>query len=167
MRRSLTALALLAIAMGSAAFAQSPFDQTPFGQPPAQRPPVQCNAFGGLKDDAEKKALAVRTALEHKAERKDICSLVQRFAAAEETVVKFLEQNKSWCNIPEQAIAGAKTNHEHTLKFRTAACTEPPAAKPRTPTLSDAIGTPSVDTGNNTKTGRGTLDTLNGNPLAK
>jgi hypothetical protein len=35
------------------------------------------------------------------------------------------------------------------------------------PTLSDAIGTPSVDTAGNTKTGRGTLDTLNGNPLAK
>ncbi len=154
MMRSLAALALLAVAMGShPALAQSP--------------PVQCNAFGGLKDEAEKKAIAVRTALEHKAERKDICALVQRFASAEETVVKFLEQNKSWCGIPDQAIASAKSNHERTLKFRTAACTEAPAAKPRAPSLSDAIGTPSVDTGKNTKTGQGTLDSLNGNPLAK
>ena len=93
--------------------------------------------------------------------------LVQRYYAAETTVVKFLEDNKTWCGIPDQAITAAKDNHEHTLKFRTAACTEAPAAKPRAPSLSDAIGTPSVDTGANTKTGRGTLDSLNGNPLAR
>lgn len=133
----------------------------------AQAPPAQCNSFLGLKTDAEKKAMAVRTAMEHKAERKDICTLVQHFAASEETVIKFLEANKTWCGIPEQAIAGAKANHENTLKFRTVACTEAPAAKPRAPSLSDAISTPSVDTANNTKMGRGTLDTLNGNPLAK
>ncbi len=75
--------------------------------------------------------MAVRTAMEHKAERKDICTLVQHFAASEETVIKFLEANKTWCGIPEQAIAGAKANHENTLKFRTVACTEAPAAKPR------------------------------------
>jgi len=148
------ALASLAIAAGSAAAL-------------AQTVPAQCNAFGALKSDAEQKAMAVRGAMEKKAERKDICTLVQRFAAAEETVVQFLEKNKEWCGIPEQAIANAKTNHEHTLKFRTAACTEAPAVKPRAPSLSDAITTPSVDTAGNTKTGRGTLDTLNGNPLAK
>ncbi len=154
MMRSLAALALLAIAMGSHS-AQ------------AQTSPVQCGAFGGLRDDAAKKALAVRAAIQHKAERKEICTLVQRFFSAEETVVKFLEQNKSWCGVPEQAITTAKSNHEQTLKFRTAACTEAPAVKPRPPSLSDAISTPSIDTGNNTRTGRGTLDSLNGNPLAK
>jgi hypothetical protein len=133
----------------------------------AQQSPVQCNAFPELRNDAQQKALAVRTAVQQKAERKDICALVQRFYTAEGTVVKFLEENKSWCGIPEEAIKTAKVNHEHTLKFRTAACAEGPTAKPRPPSLSDAIGTPSVDTGTNTKTGRGTLDSLNGNPLAK
>ncbi len=129
--------------------------------------PAQCNDFTGLRNDAEQKALAVRTAIAHKAERKEICSLMTRFAAAEEAVVKFLEKNnQTWC-VPEQAITNTKTNHEHTLKFRTAACTEAPAVKPHAPSLSDAIATPSVDTAGNTKTGRGTLDTLNGNPLAK
>ena len=51
-------------------------------------------------------------------------------------------------------------------EFRTAACTEAPQAKPRPPSLSDAIGGPSVDR-ENTKTGRGTLNSLSGNPLAK
>lgn len=127
----------------------------------------QCSAFPQLREEAQKKALAVREAISHHAERKEICALVTRFYTAEAGVVKFLEVNKTWCGIPEEAITVAKTNHEHTLKFRTAACTEAPAARPRAPSLSDAIGTPSVDTSTNTKTGHGTLDSLNGNPLAK
>jgi hypothetical protein len=133
----------------------------------AQTGPVDCNSFIKLRDAAQEKALAVRTAVEHKAERKDICGLVTRYYSAESVVLKFLEDNKTWCGIPDQAIKAAKDNHDHTLKFRTAACTEAPAAKPRAPSLSDAISTPSVDTGANTKTGRGTLDSLNGNPLAR
>ena len=129
--------------------------------------PAQCNAFIQLRDEAQKKALAVRAAVEHKVERKEICALVQRYYAAESVVVKFLEENKTWCGIPDEAIKAAKGNHEHTEKFRTAACQEGPAAKPKAPSLSDAIGTPSVDTGANTRTGRGTLDSLNGNPLAR
>jgi len=150
----------VAMALAALAFAAEPHAAL------AQTPP-QCNAFPQLRTDAQEKALAIRKAVERKAERKDICVLVQRFYAAESNVVKFLEDNKTWCGIPAEAIKAAKDNHEHTLKFRTAACTEAPTAKPRPPSLSDAIDTPSVDTGNNTKTGRGTLDSLNGNPLAK
>ena len=133
----------------------------------AQSMPAQCNAFIQLRDDAQKKALAVRTAVEHKVERKEICALVTRYFSAESVVLKFLEDNKTWCGIPLEAIKAAKDNHEHTAKFRTAACQEAPVGKPKEPSLSDAIGTPSVDTGANTRTGRGTLDSLNGNPLAR
>jgi hypothetical protein len=185
MKRSLAAaLALVAFVAGSIS---APAQQNIWGQPPnpspqqnagqsqnvwgqpqntvgqQTAPPAQCNAFAGLKTDAEQKALTVRAALAKKADRAEICTLVTRFFASEESVVKFLEKNKATCNIPEQAITGAKANHENTLKFRTAACAE--EAKPRPPSLSDAINTPSVDTSKNTKTGRGTLDTLNGNPL--
>ena len=173
MKRSLAAaLALIAFAVGSnSAPAQQNVwgpppnpSQNSFGQPAAPAmPPAQCNAFMGLKSEAEQKALAVRGALAKKADRPEICTLATRFFASEETVVKFLEKNKTTCGIPDQAIAAAKANHENTLKFKTAACAEPP--KPRPPSLSDAINTPSVDTAGNTKTGRGTLDTLNGNAL--
>ena len=133
----------------------------------AQSGPPQCNAFLPLRDAAQKKALAVRKATEHKAERKEVCNLVKVFFAAEEEVVKFLETNKTWCGIPEQAVKEAKQGHEKTLKFKTMACSDAPAAQPKAPTLSDAIGTPSVDSPTNTRTGRGTLDTLSGNPLVK
>lgn len=151
---ALAGLTALTVAASQTAWAQAPL-------------PAQCATFPQLRNDAQQRALAVRTAVEHKADRKEICALVTRFYSAEGTVVKFLEDNKTWCGVPQDAITAAKTNHERTAKFRTAACTEQPAAKPRVPTLSDAITTPSVDSGANTKTGRGTLDSLNGNPLAK
>jgi hypothetical protein len=132
----------------------------------AQAPP-QCNDFLKLRAEAEQKGMAVRKAGERKADRKELCTLVTGFYAAEGAIVKFLEDNKTWCGIPDEAIKSAKTGHERTAKFRTAACTEAPAAQRKQPTLSDAIGTPTVDSAGNTKTGRGTLDTLNGNPLAK
>ncbi len=134
---------------------------------PAETGAVQCNDFMKLRSDAEQKAGAVRNATQQKSDRKDVCALMQRFTAAEAAVVKFLEANKTWCGVPDQVVQQAKANHEKTLKFRTAVCTEAPAAKPRPPSLSDAIGTPSVDSADNTKTGRGTFDTLTGNPLAK
>ena len=85
---------------------------------------AQCNAFIPLRDDAQQKAAAVRTATEQKAERKEVCVLVTRFATAEAAVVKFLEANKTWCGIPDEAVKAAKTGHERTLKFRTVACSE-------------------------------------------
>jgi hypothetical protein len=87
------------------------------------------------------------------------------FVTAESKVMKFLEDNKVWCGVPEQALTASRAGHERALKFRTSACEEGP--HPKAPTLSDAIKAPTVDSGSNTKTGRGTFDTLTGNPLAR
>jgi len=137
------------------------------GTASAQSGPAQCSDFVKLRTAAQEKATAVREAAQHKADRKVVCSLVQRFYTAEAVVVKFLEDNKTWCGIPEQAIKSGKAGHEQTAKFRDAVCNEAAVPKPHVPTLSDAIAQPSVDTGANTSTGRGTLDSLSGNPLAK
>jgi hypothetical protein len=133
----------------------------------AQAGPGQCNDFVKLRDDAQQKAFAVKAATDKHADRKDVCVLITRFSAAEANALKFLVANKTWCGVPDVAIAGAKANHEKTEKFRTIACSDAPEAHPRTPTLSDAIATPSIDTDKNTKTGHGTFDSLTGNPLAK
>jgi hypothetical protein len=127
---------------------------------------AQCNDFIKLSDDAKTKAAAVQNGGQKHVERTVMCGLVTRFTAAETLVVKFLEDNKTWCGIPDEAITASKTNHEKTIKFRDMVCAEGPT-KPKPPTLSDAIGTPTLDTAKNTKTGRGTFDSLTGNPLAK
>ena len=133
------------------------------GGPP--QPSGICANFPKLRDEAKAKAELVSAIGKRKGDRKDMCAAVQNFTAAEDKVVKFLEDNKVACGVPPQAVTQAKTMHANTVKFRDTVCAEGP--KPKVPTLSDAIGTPSVDTGTNTRTGRGTLDTLTGNPLAK
>jgi hypothetical protein len=153
-----------ALAIG--AFGGSGVAWAQFPAPPGAAQGEQCNDFPRLSGEAQKRSAAVGAAMKAKADRKDICALMTNFVAAETTVVKFLEDNKVWCGIPAQVITVSKENHEKALKFRTAICSED-APRPKTPTLSDAIKTPSVDTAKNTKTGRGTFDTLTGNPLAR
>ena len=133
-----------------------------------QQPPggTQCSDFGKLTAEAQKRSALVSAAMKAKADRKELCTLMTSFVAAETSVVKFLEANKIWCGVPDEALKASKTNHEKSMKFRTMACSEE-GPRPKAPSLSDAIKSPSVDTAKNTKTGRGTFDTLTGNPLAR
>jgi hypothetical protein len=126
----------------------------------------QCAQFQGLSEATKKKADAVQAAMKAKADRKEICTLMTSFVATESVLVKFLIDNKTWCGVPDAAITNSKASHEKSMKFRTMACSED-APHPKAPSLSDAIRTPTVDSATNTKTGRGTFDTLTGNPLAR
>jgi hypothetical protein len=180
MKRSLaTALALFALTGGIApwtgASAQWPPPGTvggppagPPGAPPGQDLQALCGKFQTLSAEAKKKADLVQAAMNAKAERSKVCTLMTSFVASEGNVLKFLEDNKTWCGVPDDAIKMSKTGHERSLKFRNAAC-DPNAGGPvqKAPTLSDAIKMPSVDSATNTKTGRGTFDTLTGNPLSR
>jgi hypothetical protein len=134
-----------------------------FSAPPGG---AQCNDFGKLTAEAQKRSALVTAAMKAKADRKELCTLMTSFVAAETDVVKFLENNKVWCGVPDSAITVSKANHEKSIKFRTMACSED-GPRPKAPSLSDAIKAPSVDTAKNTKTGRGTFDTLTGNPLGR
>ena len=109
--------------------------------------------------------MAIGIAEKQHPDRTKMCKLVTVFSAAEEKALKFLEANMVWCGVPQQAVTSAKEAHAKTLKFREVVCA--PAPEPHIPTLSDAIGTPSLDTAKNTKTNTGTFNTLTGNPLDK
>jgi hypothetical protein len=123
-----------------------------------------CASFAKLKEAAEIRGHTIQE-VGQKHDRKLMCGAVSRFVEAESLVVKFLIDNKTTCGVPDQAVANAKVSHERTVQFRDQVCAEAP--QPKAPTLSDALGTPMLDTAKNTKTGRGTLDSLTGNPLAK
>jgi len=148
------ALTLTGAAVSTAAAQQI----TPGGASP-------CEGFRPLTEVAQKRGAAIGEAQKHHPDRKEMCTLVSQFSVAEAAVVKFLETNQTWCGVPAEAVKSAKASHEKTLKFKEVVCA--PAPAPKIPTLSDAIGTPKVDTAKNTKTGHGTFDTLTGNPLAK
>jgi hypothetical protein len=132
-------------------------------QMPASASP--CDQFRPLSEVARQRGEALGAAQKHHPDRKEMCTLVSQFSVAEAAVVKFLETNQSWCGVPAEVVKSAKTTHEKTMKFKEMVCA--PAPQPKIPTLSDAIGTPKLDTSKNTKTGHGTLDTLTGNPLAQ
>lgn len=135
--------------------------QAPQG-PPASSP---CEGFLPLRTDAQKKGMAIGEAQKRHVDRKQMCRLVTVFSTAEEKALKFLQANMVWCGIPKEAVDSAKEAHVKTLKFREMACAAAP--EPHVPTLSDAIGTPTLDTAKNTKANTGTFNTLTGNPLSK
>jgi hypothetical protein len=140
----------------------------PFGPPPglAGPPPEQCTKFPALSVETKKRADAVQTAMKAKADRKEICTLMTNFVAAESVLVKFLKDNKKACGVPEQVVTISSANHEKSIQFRTAACSEN-APGPKAPTLSDALRTP-VDSSRNVKVGKGgTFDTMTGSPLGR
>jgi hypothetical protein len=130
-----------------------------------QQPPC-FNEFMPLRNDAEKHGKAIEAAGKRKAPREEVCVLFKRFAAAEEKYVKYAETNATWCGIPAEAVKQMKANHVQTLKIRQRVCSAAAApARPRGPSLSDALGTTRVPDASSTRTGRGTFDTLTGNPL--
>ena len=91
-----TALALLVIAAGIGAAA-------------AQPAAPQCATFPHCAPTPKRKALAVRTAMEKKADRKEICASVTRFYTAEAVVVKFLDRQQDLVRHPDQAITNVES----------------------------------------------------------
>jgi hypothetical protein len=78
--------------------------------------------------------------------------------------------NQVWCGVPAQAITTIKTSHVKSQDMRQKVCQAAKAGgapKPKLPSLGDALGSSNVATPSNTQTGRGTLDSLTGNPLAR
>jgi hypothetical protein len=126
-----------------------------------------CDQFPQINGEAQKRGAAVTAAIKAKADRKQVCTLMTTFVNSEAAVLKFLEDNKTWCGVPDQIITMTKANHEKSLKFRTAACSEDAGPRPKAPTLSDAIKQPTVDSTTTTKAGSGTFDTLTGSPLGR
>lgn len=132
--------------------------------PPQQETPC-VKTFLTLRDDAGKKAAAIRTASARKASAPEACRLFNAFSAAEAKMIKYAEDNSVWCGIPPQVLTSIKQQHTKTTEIRTRIC-QAAAAPPRPagPSLSDALSAPITDS-NNIKTGRGTFDTLTGTPL--
>jgi hypothetical protein len=139
--------------------------------PPAA-PPNACAAqLMALKQDVEKKFVPAKAAMERKASAAELCKLFGQFADAESKFVKYAEEQGVWCGMPPEALKNFKAGHVQTLSARKQACAvaanmQQQQQAPAAPRLSDAIGAP-ITSGETTRTGRGTLDTLSGNPLAR
>ena len=162
-------IALLGLTMSAAAQMMGPGMPMP-GQAPPQQPPCFAD-FKPLRDEAEKRGLTLKNAIQKKVSREEACTLIKAYGAAEAKVVKFITANASWCGIPAEAATAMKTNHTRTLQSEKQICSDggmpggPP--KPTGPGLSDALGTTRGGSLDPLAPNSGTLDTLTGNVLAK
>ena len=137
-------------------------------QPPAakQQEPPCVQEFFKLRDEAEKKGLAIKAANERKASPKEACQLFGAFITAQTKMLKYANENGVWCGIPKQVSDQIKLAVTKVSEIRTKVCQAAANPAVRPPSLSDALSSPVPDS-NNIKTGRGTFDTLTGTPLGK
>lgn len=173
-------------AAGGAALAQSPFppvgqqspfppvgQQSPFppvGQlaPSVQQRPACVEQFMALREEVDKRFQVTKAALEKRAPAPQLCRLLTRFTEAELKMIKFTEENVALCNVPPNALESMKASHGKSMEYRKQACTAASAPRPRPsePSLSDLLSPP-VANKDTTRTGRGTLDSLGGNPIGR
>ncbi|MGC1094825.1 MAG: hypothetical protein WA905_19035 [Pseudolabrys sp.] len=161
LRRAMFAACMVSMCAGAANAQLQPVQPAP----PQQEPPC-IQEFFKLRDEAEKKATAIKAANDRKAPPKEACQLFGTFIAAQQKLLKYASDNTVWCGIPKQVVEGLKQGIVKVSEIRTKVCqaAASPAAQP--PSLSDALANPVPDS-NNIKTGRGTFDTLTGSPIGK
>lgn len=147
---------------------QSPFP--PVGQqaPSVRQAPPCVQQFIALREEVDKRFQVTKAALEKRAPAPELCRLLTRFTEAELKMIKFSEENGAWCNMPPNAVETMRASHGKSMEYRKQACTAAAAPRPRPsePGLSDLLSPPATSK-DNTRTGRGTLDSLSGNPIGR
>jgi hypothetical protein len=127
-----------------------------------------CANFKPLGEDMEKGLQAVNAAGQRKAPREEACTLFKALVVKENKAIKFLETNRTICDVPATLIKTLQERHAHITKIRNVVCSAgPPPGSPAGPTLSDALGGPVIADDTSVKKGRGTFDTLTGNALQR
>ncbi len=178
--RVLSSVSVAAVlAMGLAPSAQAQFGGMPgmpgapgmggFGGPPAGPPPA-CQQLMVLRDETQKNGAAIAAAQQRKvkADVVEACKLFKTFLASEAKFIHALTENVSLCGVPPQVIKSYQDGHGRTSKLGQQICDAAEHPQPTGPSLSDALNSaPVLPDADNTKTGRGTYDTLQGNALAR
>lgn len=128
--------------------------------------PNPCSAFLPIRQEVEQGMGALKAASERKAPREEFCQIFTKLSASTAKIVKFFEQNKTLCGVPDEALQRAKSDHGKALGFRKQACAAaPPAASG--PSLSDVLGAPVLPDSTTNRPDIGTFNTLTGNPLQR
>jgi hypothetical protein len=118
--------------------------------------------FTKLREDAEKKVVAAKTAGQKHASREEMCKLITIYAASEAKWVKFTEAGVATCGIPSEIVTQLKQRHAGTEQAREKICNAGPAGPAPGPSLHDGLGLdrPTLDSAKTT--GSGVMDTLTG-----
>lgn len=138
------------------------------GQAFAQQ--IDCSAdLKALFETREKTGKEVKAASERKAPQPEMCQAIRRYAAAEEKLAKYAEENRAWCQVPEQFLTQIKSAVENTRKIRTQICSAqprpagpPPGAGIGSLSGPSAVARPTQRPSNPATQGSGVFSTLGG-----
>ena len=136
-------------------------------QPQQQQVPPACQGLLTTRDEVQKAGIAIRKASERHATPVEACKLFKNLLAGQAKLIKGIEQNMTTCGVPPDVPQQMKAEQVQINKVAARVC-EAAARGPQQagPSLSDALGT-SRTPDRSSSTGRGTLDTMTGNPLAR
>jgi hypothetical protein len=115
MTRHCTALLFLALSLGGAAWAVPSFAQENCGddlQKLAQRRQNELETINNLVKSAHGKQLDPTI----------FCAKSAGLNAAETAMIAYMEKNKDWCQVPDEALAALKANHAKSVAFSGKAC---------------------------------------------
>jgi hypothetical protein len=165
----------------AAASAPSAFPAT--GAPPVgafSQPGPQAGPPGGedcmkqflpLRQDAEKRGLAIKAASARHAPPQEACKLIGNFAQSEVKMIKYIEANAQKCGIPPNVGEQMKSGHKNTEKMLAQVCNAAQQVQqrgPAAPSLADVLGSSAaMPEATAAKRGGSTFDTLNGNVLTR
>src|SRR5258707_15849541 len=90
----IAAIAVLGLTLSAAAQMLGPGMPMPGQAPPQQQLPPCFAEFKPLRDEAEKRGLTLKNAIQKKVSREEACTLIKSYAAAEAKVVKFIETDR-------------------------------------------------------------------------
>lgn len=134
---------------------------------------VDCQGgFTAAKAEYEKRGKAVEAANKRKANAQEACGLFKSLVEAQGKMLKFLVDNKTACNVPDDILKNLGASLTKTTGVKTQVCTVAAnggGARPPSSGLSGAInitgevGGPPPDNTN----GGGLFDTINGNILQR
>ena len=140
---------------------------SPFGAQP-QQPPPACQNLIVMRDETQKAGAALKAAGEKKAPPEEACKLFKAFVAAENKMIKGLEENSQACGVPLDAIKQVKAQHVNVGKMAKQVCdAAAQGPRPTGPSFSEVLGSTPTVPDSNTKQGFGTFDTLSGSQLLR
>lgn len=125
--------------------------------------------IGPLRDETQKRGMALAAASKRHAAPQEACKLLQQFVKAESRFVSYVVAKQTACQIPPEIPTQLKTSHAKAEEMEKKVCAAASAPQgPAGPTLSDVIGSPSLPDPTQTKrSGGNTFDTLSGNVLTR
>jgi hypothetical protein len=125
--------------------------------------------FVPLRQDAEKRANAIKAASARKASPQEACGLIKNYVQAEARLVNFVTTKQTACGIPAEIPKQLKANQAQSHQMMKAVCqaaAQPQGGRMAAPSLSEVLGAGSSGPEIRSVRGGGsTFDTINGNVL--